>query len=116
MDWERSGAGGTRGRFYPSRCARPLGGWTRCSEGRELGCYGGGLGCADSSEDCGCPAQLGSRGGEVCRGDGAAAQSGQRVRLVPGSADGTGQFQGLLVMRPRPGGLTPEPVQRPCLI
>jgi len=37
-----------------------------------------------------------------------AAQSGQRVRLVPGSADGTGQFQGLLVMRPRPGGLTPE--------
>jgi hypothetical protein len=51
--------------------------------------------------------------GVVAGGQGAAAQAGQGVRLVPGVGDGAGQVQGLLVI---PLGLcevTADPVQRP---
>ena len=47
----------------------------------------GGLGCADPLEDVPClPQVLGGVGGAAA-GQGAAAQSGQRVRLVPGAGD-----------------------------
>ena len=49
-------------------------------------------------------------------GDGAAAQAGQRVRLVPGAGDGAGQVQGLLVRPLSLREVTVDPVQRPSLV
>ena len=85
-------------------------------EGVEFGEYGGGFSRADPLEYHVCLPQqgFGSRG--VAGGRSAAAQAGQRVGLVPGTADRAGQFQGLLVTRLSLGGFTAEPVQRPCLI
>jgi hypothetical protein len=51
----------------------------------------------------------------VAGGESAAAQAGQRVRLVPGAADAEGHFQGLLVTRLRLREGTADPAQRPYL-
>ena len=45
--------------------------------------------------------QAGLRGGGLASGQGAAAQVGQRVGLIPGAADLAGQVQGLPVTRPQ---------------
>jgi hypothetical protein len=47
---------------------------------------------------------------------GAAAQAGQRVRLVPGAGDGAGQVQGTLVRPLSLREVTADPVQCPSLV
>ena len=47
---------------------------------------------------------------------GAAAQPGQRVRLVPGAGSIPGQFPGQLVTPFSPRQVTAGPVQRPSLV
>ena len=49
-------------------------------------------------------------------GQGAAAQAGQCVRLVPGAGDGAGQVQGPLVAPLSLREVTADPVQRPSLV
>ena len=49
-------------------------------------------------------------------GQGAAAQAGQRVSLVPGVGESAGQFQGLPVTPLSLGKVTVDPVQRPSLV
>ena len=49
-------------------------------------------------------------------GQGAAAQAGQCVRLVPGAGDGAGQVQGLLVAPLSLREVTDDPVQRPFVV
>ena len=65
------------------------GGW-RAGEGVEFGAQVRGLGCADPLEDLQGLAQEGRGLGGVAGGQGAAAQAGQGVRLVPGAGDGAG--------------------------
>lgn len=52
----------------------------------------------------------------VATGHGAAAQPDQCVSLIPGTADGSGQCQSLLVTFHSLRDVTPDPVQRPLLI
>jgi hypothetical protein len=52
----------------------------------------------------------------VADSQGAAAQAGQCVRLVPGASDGAGQFQGLLVAPLSLCEVTADPVQRSYLV
>ena len=73
-----------------------------------------GLGCADPLEDLQRLPQEDLGLGGVADGQGAAAQAGQCVRLVPGAGDGAGQFQGLLVAPLSLREFTADPVQRPC--
>ena len=72
-----------------------------------------GLGCADPLEYLHCLPQQdpGLRG--VAGGQGAAAQAGQCVCLVPGAGNSAGQVQGLLVKSLGLRQVTADPVQRP---
>jgi hypothetical protein len=58
----------------------------------------------------------GRRLGGGAGSQGAAAQAGQRSRLVPGAVDGAGQAQGLPVAPFGPRVVTSDPVQRPALV
>jgi hypothetical protein len=85
----------------------------RAGKGVYLGEQIPGLGCADPLEYLQCLPQqgLGLRG--VAVGHGAAAQAGQGMSLIPGTADGPGQFQSLQVTFLSLREFTPGPVQRP---
>jgi hypothetical protein len=58
------------------------------------------LGCADPLKYLECLPQEGRGLGGMTAGQGAPAQAGQRVSLVPRTGDGAGQVQGLLVTLP----------------
>ena len=75
---------------------------SRLGEGVEFGGNAGGLGCTDPLEDLPRLPQACLRVGGVAGGQGAAAQAGQRMGLIPGTADLAGQVQGLPVTGPGP--------------
>ena len=85
-------------------------------EGVKFGEHGWGLGRTDPLEYLVCLPQqrFGLRGS--ADGNGAAAQAGQCVGLVPGTGHGAGQFQCLLVAVLGPGEFTTSPMQRPSFI
>jgi hypothetical protein len=69
----------------------------RDGEGVEFGEHGVVVGGADPLEYVVCLPQQGCGVRGLAGADGAAAQVGQCVGLVPGAGDGAGEFQGLLV-------------------
>jgi hypothetical protein len=73
----------------------------------------GGLGRADPPEYLQCLPKEGLSLGGVAGGQVAAAQAGQRVRLVPGAGDSAGQFEGPPVTPLSLGEVSADPVQCP---
>jgi hypothetical protein len=89
---------------------------SRIGKGVEFGRNVGGPGYADPLEDLQCLPQEdhGLRG--IAGGQGAAAQAGQRVSLVPGAGDSAGEFQGLPVAPFSLRDFTADQVQRAGLV
>ena len=71
--------------------------WPLAAQGVQFDGKLSGFGGADPLEDLQRLAQPGFCLGGAAGGQGAPAQAGQCVRLVPGAADLAGQVQGLLV-------------------
>src|SRR5450755_1620065 len=90
--------------------------WSLRGEGVQLGRDAGRLSRADPPEDLFClpQARLGISG--AAGGQGAAAQAGQRLGLIPGAIDHAGQVPCLPVTGRCLVEVTAEPVQRPRLI
>lgn len=84
-------------------------GW-RAGEGVEFGEQVRGLGRADQLEYLQCLPQQDPGLDGVAGGQGAAAQAGQCVSLVPGAGDGAGQVQGLLMAPLSLREVTADPV------